>query len=390
MWEHMHGSGPMRSEPGARPRDLMTEVAIIGAGPAGSVAALLLARAGLRPLLLTSSDGSAFQVGEGLPPAARPLLERLGLMERYVAGGHLTSFGNQSAWGSDELVSTDFIFSPYGNGWHLDRAAFNRMLMDAAREAGAIVDVGVRFGRAERSDAGWRLFVERPEGAAVVTAGFVLDCSGRRALFASSIGVKREHIDRLVANVALMEAEREGDCDATTTIESVPGGWWYTALLPGGRRVMIVLGDGDLIDPMQARSSVAWLAGLGRTRHMRAIAERFAYRIVGEPWLTAAGSSRLLRFGGDCWLAAGDAAASFDPLSSQGIVTAMAAGSLAAETVLAHLDGDASAIGSYSSSIERIYDEYLRNRVYYYTSERRWPESEFWRRRTLQGASSSV
>ena len=61
----------------------------------------------------------------------------LGLWERFLGSGHVPCYGNVAAWGSSELVEMDFIRSPYGHGWHLDRSCFDLMLQDMAVEAGA-------------------------------------------------------------------------------------------------------------------------------------------------------------------------------------------------------------------------------------------------------------
>lgn len=106
---------------------------MVGAGPAGAAAALVLARAGADVTLLDAGDGGSFPVGEGMPPAARPLLAALGLSESMLAQGHRPALGNRSAWGSARIVDTDFIAHPFGTGWHLDRRAFNAGLRAAAR-----------------------------------------------------------------------------------------------------------------------------------------------------------------------------------------------------------------------------------------------------------------
>src|SRR5262249_36006507 len=229
-----------------------TQVVIVGGGPAGSVTAMVLARAGRRVLLVEESVGEADRVGEAIPPAARPLLRRLGLLERLPAAGHLPCYGNRSVWGSDEPYSTDFILDPNGHGWHLDRRRFDAMLRDAARSAGAEVLRGLRPSEATRDGVGcWRIGL-RGDREAETTVGcdWLVGATGRRAPMAAPPGAPRRRDDGLVAFHARFRPATGAveDRDSRTTVEAVSDGWWYTALVPDGERVVAFLTDADLAD----------------------------------------------------------------------------------------------------------------------------------------------
>lgn len=359
-----------------------------GGGPAGSAAALTLARAGRGVLLVEKSPRETFKVGEGLPPAARPLLRQLGLLELFDADSHLPSYGNQSAWGSHVLHTTDFIKDPHGHGWHLDRPRFDAMLRDAARGAGAETLGATRVRKCARTAAGdWRLTLEGAGAPATVRARWVIDCTGRPASVARAEGVGRINYDQLLAFVALFnppEGSRAPDRNSLTLVESAREGWWYTSLLPGGGRVTVYLTDADTDTAASARTTDGFAALLAETAHVGALVNAHGYVLGVGPKVALANSARLERIVGEGWLAAGDACASYDPLSSQGIVAALYSGFRAGLALDAHASGDAGALEAYERHLRSVYDSYLRHRSVNYGSERRWPESEFWRRRRQQ------
>ncbi|HEU4883779.1 MAG TPA: NAD(P)-binding protein, partial [Longimicrobium sp.] len=104
---------------------------VAGGGPAGCAAALALARAGRRVLLVDAAPAGP-PLGEALPPVGRALLGELGLLEGFLGQGHAPSHGNASAWGSGALAAHDFLRGVHGHGWHLDRARFDAGLRAAA------------------------------------------------------------------------------------------------------------------------------------------------------------------------------------------------------------------------------------------------------------------
>lgn len=367
------------------------DVAVLGGGPAGAAAALTLARAGRTVSVIERSRDDRPRVGETLPPSARPLLARLGLWNEFLAAGHLPSPSVLSVWGNDTPYENHAILNPHGTGWHLDRHRFDRMLFDAARRAGATAWCGARLHTcAPLPDGRWELAFTDDSGDPAwphrVRATAVIDATGRAATFARRQHARRINTDRLIGLVMFGDRRETGagddSCGRSTLVEACADGWWYSAVLPDGRLIAVYMTDADLVQCRDRRAF--WQAQLRLAALTRG---RLAGRTVqGLPRIVSASSSRLDGTGGPRWLAAGDAVAALDPLSSQGLVNALKTGVRAGETVDQHLGGDAKAIEEYTIEIEGVLREYGRLRAVYYGRERRWRQSLFWRRRHTMAA----
>jgi len=348
------------------------QIAILGAGPAGGVAALELARRGFRVVLIGPAPDTRPNVGECLSPGIRPELEKAGVWENFLGAGHSVSAGIRSYWGSDAPADRDFVFSPYGAGWHVDRVRLDTMLRAEAIRNGAVWMECASPRKIERFNAGWRIAL----GDDAVDASFVIDATGRASVFARQVGARRRSLDRLMGAVAY--ASGISDIEPVLMVEAVENGWWYSAPLPGGKMVVAFMTDADRIQRAGLMAPDRWTAQLANAPHHRDRVERHAGRLDGPIRIVPAESSFLDRIAGDGWIAAGDAAAAFDPLSSQGIATAISSGMDVAQTVASWSRGDHRALAAYASRIRQNYTRYLANREAYYRMEPRWPDSSFW------------
>ncbi|MFL5802984.1 MAG: NAD(P)/FAD-dependent oxidoreductase, partial [Roseiflexaceae bacterium] len=361
---------------------LQYDVVILGGGPAGAATALALRRhaPALRLALVERSDYTEMRIGETLPPIVQPLLERLGVWEAFVRQEHLPAYGTCSAWGSDELFEHEFIYHSYSRGWHLDRRRFDAMLAHQAERAGADLHLGASVLSARIHDGGWRLALRSQQGriSAVETA-FVVDATGRRATFAQKQGARRVCFDRLLGAFVFFSRAGAPLADTYALVEAAEDGWWYSAALPDAGLVVACMGDADHMKQQDWRSPAQWRAQVRTTRHTLPRLAQAEPRT--PPRLYAAHSQRLDTIAGVGWLAVGDAAATFDPLSSQGIFKALRSGILAAYAIGDYFNGVHAGLARYEAWIAQEFEAYLDTRRDYYGRERRWADSPFWRRR---------
>ena len=229
---------------------------------------------------------------------------------------------------------------------------------------------------------GWAVKLEHRNRTVTVDARMVLDCGGRTSGLLRPFGAERRTRDRLLCGWlrGRMGEGRRGRGLIYT--ESAPDGWWYTCPLPDGRRVLAWHTDADLPGASIMRDRAALLERAGRSPTLMAEIADAEFAGGESPRVIAAHSSTLSPPVGDGWLAAGDAALSFDPLSSQGLFHALYTGLAAAEAADRALSGDDSALGDYAAALARIDAAYRRNLGEWYRLERRWPDEEFWRRRS--------
>jgi flavin-dependent dehydrogenase len=366
-------------------------VAIAGGGPAGAVAALVLARRGIGVTVLEARPEPIEKVGETLPPSLAPLLRHLGLDSLLAADGHLRSQGNRAHWGSSDPALSAFLANPYGDGWHVDRRRFEARLAETAKAAGADWRWGCRL---ESCAAGarrnWQLEICGPAGSEDLEVDFVADATGRPARLARRLGARRLRYDRLVG-ISTLLASQTPAADTYTLVEAVPEGWWYSALLADGRLAVALLGDGDLLDRGllgPESDPELWKRLLGETTATRERLETHGYEIVAPLRVLPAESSRLDVITGDGWLALGDAAAAYDPLSSHGVASAMGSGFYGGNAIADLLGGRQEAglaKDAYREVLQRAYGSYLDLLREHYAQERRWPEAPFWRRRQTAG-----
>jgi flavin-dependent dehydrogenase len=308
-------------------------VRVVGAGPAGSAVATLLARWGHDVVLQAKPLVSAPELGESIPPSTRKLFDVLDVRAGLDAAPFIRSTGNTVWWGSDTPRLESFAAGAHG--WQVTSGALAAILRAHAERAGARIE--------------W-VRAHSPDAAAEGTV-FVVDCTGRAGLFARSRGLRvYDSRYRTVAMVGSWRSDGPYDLPdpSHTLIESYDGGWAWSVPRSLNERFVAVMVDprnssalkpGPAETARKPESEAAGLkAGpalyreqLARTRHIARIITRATLTAGPTGW--DASMYHATRYVDDNILLVGDAASFLDPLSSAGIQKALASGWLAAVAI---------------------------------------------------------
>ena len=301
-----------------------SDVLILGAGPAGSAAAIAAAGAGLRVALVERSAFPRSAPGESLHPGVMPLLRQLGVERQVLAAGFLRHEGHFVQWNAPRR------FVPFGAdeegpwlGLQAWRPAFDALLLERARQLGVRVlqpcrPVGLR--RSGAAVAG----VVTDRGA--VESTFVVDATGRRRWLSRQLGL---HADLASPPLTawygyLQDDDPDPDRDPSgcPTLVGASGGWTWTARVRPNLRQWTQLSLNHRQRPGAGPPpQLAPGKPLGRARG------------VDVTWAVAAAPA------GPGYYLVGDAAANLDPASSHGVLRAIMSGIMAAHLIAAVAGG---------------------------------------------------
>ena len=166
-------------------------VLVIGAGPAGTSAALRTRAAGLSTLIAEKSAFPRFRIGESLLPQGNQLLREIGVWPKIQQADFIEKNGARFLIGhgpeKKAVVFAKGLIPGLDQSYQVDRARFDALLLDHAAETGVEI----------RTETTVRAVVATPEGFQVelvadgvsttVTSKWIIDASGRDQFFPSDL-----------------------------------------------------------------------------------------------------------------------------------------------------------------------------------------------------------
>lgn len=360
--------------------NIAPDVLILGGGPTGLATAQAIARSGLSSVVLEKGVLSRFRIGEHLPPQGIDLLDQAHFFITTQDTAHLKCTGVDAWWGNPEPSHIDYMFSHVGYGLNLSRRVFDLSLVHQCQKRGVQILANSELEIATRTALSWDICIRKGKRCLRAYPRFIVDATGRSASFARTQGARLQPHGQQIALIgSFSHPKQDLHTGGRVLIESTEQGWWYMAPLQEKQAICTFMTDQDLLRSRLSSVERFFKNQISCTAEVRLRTEN--YTASSRPIVRSARPQRLSHFSGPGWLAVGDAAMAFDPLSSQGIAKGIEHGLLAAEVVRQHLLGNNGVIDEYSRFLEQEYSHHLELRQGYYLLEQRWPTAPFWSRR---------
>jgi geranylgeranyl reductase family protein len=334
---------------------VITDVAVIGGGPAGAAAAITLARAGRDVVLV---DRARFPrdkcCGDGLTAGALRLLEDLGLHPAAVASWQRV---DDAVVRSPSGRQIRFPL-PRGQGTYAAvarRLDLDSALLDVARAAGAkVLDGHALVGAQQDSEQ----VVLDVDGVATVRARYAVGADGmwsplRKALGAATPGYLGEWHAFRQYFASTGAAAR--DLHVWFEPDLLPGYAWSFPLPEGRANVGFGIQRGGRVERVQDMKQL-WPELLARPHVQAVLGDSARAEAAHKAWPIPAHVDTARLASGRA-LFAGDAAAATDPMTGEGIGQALLTGVLAARAIdRAGPHDDDAAVRAYESSVHRALD----------------------------------
>ncbi|MBI2989028.1 MAG: NAD(P)/FAD-dependent oxidoreductase [Deltaproteobacteria bacterium] len=340
------------------------DVAVVGAGPAGSSSAVSLARRGYSVILLERALFPREKLcGDFLNPANWELFEHLGVADKLLSLEHekVTAFRISTFSGADATISFPSRNGKTIAGFGLRRSALDDLLLRQAEKEGVVVKQGRKVRALIREAAGWCVMVGGEPESEKVSSTFLIGADGRNSWVAHRLGLARtsESPGHYVAFQLHLKGVRglQGDVQ----IHVFPGGYAGLVGLGGG--------TANLCFTVERREIKQGIS-------LEALFENRLYKnsflrqsLAGSEIASKVRAASPLYFpprrcNGEGYLLVGDAARVTEPVTGEGVYFALKSGILAAATIdLAFKRGDRSSeqLASYSRLCQEAFS--LRQRV---------------------------
>jgi len=322
-----------------------TDVLVIGAGPAGCIAASLLNKHGYKVKMVEKEKFPRFVIGESLLPRVMDHLEEAGLLEAVKAAGFQEKFGAKFVRGNEVC---DFNFAEqFSNGWkwtwQVPRGQFDQILSTTVKSMG--VDLEFETGVTDIKFNGTNsvtTVVDSKGNKKEIAAKFIVDASGYGRVIprmfnldeASNLGVRKTHF----SHFRDLKRPQGVDGNRITIVVHQQRTWIWIIPFSDGITSVGYVSDPSFYDGMPENPTEKMLHLINIDPNLK---ERFkGAEMIFEPKSIAGYSISTKQLYGDGYVLVGNATEFLDPVFSSGVTFAMESGAKAGKLVGEFLKGE--------------------------------------------------
>jgi flavin-dependent dehydrogenase len=322
------------------------DVLVIGAGPAGTVAASIVNKAGYKVKIVEKQKFPRFVIGESLLPRCMEALTEAGFVDAVKEKGFQQKSGAKFVKNGRicDYSFSDQFTDGWNWTWQVPRAEFDKTLADTVEKMGVPISYETTVTGIEFNGSNSVTEVEDINGnKSKIEAKFIIDGSGygrviprlfnldkpsnmapRKALFTHTVDLKRSMDD---------------EPNRITIIVHKPGIWIWVIPFSSGITSVGFVGNTDFFDGYEG-SNEEVLRELISTQPY--LAERLKdVEFLFEPRILQSWSSTTEQFYGEGFVLTGNVTEFLDPVFSSGVTLATVSSQLAANLVIRQLGGEA-------------------------------------------------
>ena len=321
------------------------DVLVIGAGPAGTVAASIINKAGFKVKIVEKQQFPRFVIGESLLPRCMEALEEAGFLEAVKAKGFQEKFGAKFVKNGkvcDYLFADQF--TPGWNWtWQVPRGEFDKTLADTVEEMGVPVCYETSVTAIEFNGSDSLTTVEDKDGnESMIEARFIVDGSGYGRVIPKLFNLDRP--SNLVPRKALfthtVDTKRSLDDEPNriTIIVHAYGIWVWVIPFSNGVTSLGFVGDPKFFKQQEGTDEEQLRALIASEPYL---SERFKnVEFVFDPKVLESWSSTTEKFYGEGFVLTGNVTEFLDPVFSSGVTLATVSSQFAANLVIRKLKGE--------------------------------------------------
>ena len=285
------------------------DVVIIGAGPAGTCAALRLLQLDYRVAIIEQAEFPRFQIGESLSPGVWNIFQYLEAEELLLRPEYIRNLSAYVIW--EQPTENRLSASQRGPGIIVDRAKLDSELLALCRQRGAVVFQPAKIKTRKFNDGGWHLEINSKNGKYQIQTFFIFDARGKNGVPTS------DRIQTSPVSVGIWTHLPARYFPKATLVEALEDAWLWGSPLPNGEFKVMAFADPSTIKNVSISTCLAEFISKSDLFKISYSFEKldFTVRPVQLFWNAYSWKKNYIHLG--------ESAFAFDPLSSTGVEKAM-------------------------------------------------------------------